>query len=157
MSGGNATLGGSVNPNGDQTQTWFEYGLTTSYGSDTRSRSSDDAESYASWAYGSNGGSGLGAITYREGSGGGIYLETGSGKIDGAKSFGMFAGTGAGNTQAADRQILNAKAAGTLNISVRWNVNNTVAFSGFNLKSAHRRHFWRQRNHLGRHSSRQRQ
>ena len=136
VAGGNATLGGSVNPNGDQTQTWFEYGLTTAYGTDTRSRSSDDAEAYASWTYNANGGSGFGAITYREGSGGGIYLETGSGKIDGAKSFGMFAGGGAGNTQAADRQILNAKAAGTLNISVRFNVNNTVAFSGFNLKSA---------------------
>ena len=136
VAGGSATLGGSVNPNGDQTQTWFEYGLTTSYGADTRSRSSDDAESYTSWAYGSNGGSGFGAITYREGSGGGIYLDTGSGKIDGAKSFGMFAGGGTGNTQAADRQILNAKAAGTLSLSVRFNVNNTVSFSGFNLKSA---------------------
>ncbi len=30
VGGGNATLGGSVNPNGDQTQTWFEYGLTNS-------------------------------------------------------------------------------------------------------------------------------
>ncbi|MEY2486186.1 MAG: alpha-D-xyloside xylohydrolase [Verrucomicrobiota bacterium] len=136
VSGGNATLGGTVNPNGDQTQAWFEYGLTNAYGTDTRSRSSDDMESYTSMAYGSNGGSGLGALTYREGSGGGVYLETGGAKIDGAKSFGMFAGGGSGNTQAADRQILNAKQAGTLNISVRWNVNNSTAFSGFNLKSA---------------------
>ena len=136
VGGGNATLGGSVNPNGDQTQTWFEYGLTNSYGTDTRSRSSDDAESYTSWAYGGNGGNGFGAITYREGSGGGIYLETSSAKIDGAKSFGMFAGGGTGNTQAADRQIVNAQQAGTLNISVRWNVDNSVAFSGFNLKTA---------------------
>ncbi|HEY3664252.1 MAG TPA: TIM-barrel domain-containing protein [Chthoniobacterales bacterium] len=136
VAAGNATLGGSVNPNSDQTQAWFEYGLTTSYGSDTRSRSNDDAESYSTWAYGSNGGTGFGAITYREGSGGGIYLETGGAKIDGAKSFGMFAGTATGNTQAADRQILNAKASGTLTLSVRWNVTNTVSFSGFNLKSA---------------------
>ena len=141
VAGGSATLGGSVNPNGDQTQTWFEYGPTTAYGTDTRSRSSDDAESYATWAYGNNGGSGFGAITYREGTGGGIFLEAGSGKIDGAKSFGMFAGGGTGNTQAADRQILNAKAAGTLALSVRWNVNNTVSFSGFNLKSATGTHF----------------
>jgi len=69
VAGGSATLGGSVNPNGDQTQTWFEYGPTTAYGTDTRSRSSDDAESYATWAYGNNGGSGFGAITYREGTG----------------------------------------------------------------------------------------
>src|SRR4029078_11934080 len=108
---------------------------------DTRSRSSDDAESYATWAYGNNGGSGFGAITYREGTGGGLYLEAGSGKIDGAKSFGMFAGGGTGNTQAADRQILNAKAAGTLALSVRWNVNKPVSFSGFNLKSATGTHF----------------
>jgi len=142
VAGGSATLAGSVNPNGDQTQTWFEYGLTTTYGSDTHSRSSDDAESYTTWAYGSNGGSGFGAITYREGTGGGIYLETAAGaRIDGAKSFGMFAGGGTANTQAADRQILNAKAAGTLTLSVRWNVNNTVSFSGFNLKSATGTHF----------------
>jgi alpha-glucosidase (family GH31 glycosyl hydrolase) len=133
VSGGNATLGGSVNPNGDQTQAWFEYGLTNSYGADTRSRSSDDYESYASMSYGSNGGSGFGAITYREGNNGGIYLETGSAKIDGAKSFGLFSSTG---TQAADRQIINAGQAGTLNISIRWNVDNATAFSGFNLKSA---------------------
>jgi alpha-D-xyloside xylohydrolase len=136
VAGGSATLGGTVNPNGSLTQTWFEYGLTTAYGSDTRARSSDDAESYSNWTYGSNGGSGFGAVSYREGTGGGIYLEAGSGKIDGSKSFGMFAGGGTGNTQAADRQILNAKQAGTLTISVRWNVNNSVAFSGFNLKSA---------------------
>jgi alpha-D-xyloside xylohydrolase len=141
VSGGNATLGGNFNPNGDQTQYWFEYGLTNSYGADTRSRSSDNYESYSSMSYGTNGGSGLGAITYREGSGGGVYLETGSGKIDGTKSFGIFAGTGSGNTQAADRQILNAKQAGTLTMSVRFNVTNTVAFTGFNLKSATGTHF----------------
>lgn len=141
VSGGNATLGGSVNPNGDQTQTWCEYGLTNSYGTDTRSRSSDDAESYSSWTYGSNGVSGFGAATYREGTGGGIVLVTGSPKIDGAKSFDVFSGGGAGNTQALDRQILNASKAGTLSLSVRWNVNNTVAFSGFNLKSAPGTHF----------------
>ncbi len=133
VAGGNATLGGSVNPNGDQTQTWFEYGLTSSYGSDTRSHSSDDAESYASWAYGANGGSGFGAATYREGSNGGIFLETSGAKIDNAKSFGLFSGSG---TQAMDRQILNAKQAGVLTLSVRWNLDNTQAFSGFNLKSA---------------------
>ncbi|GEM_PF-447306 len=132
VSGANATLGGSFNPNGDQTQYWFEYGLTNAYGGDTRSRSSDDFESYSNMAYGNNGGSGFGSLTYREGNNGGVYLEAGGGKIDGTKSFGLFSSTG---TQAADRQILNAKQAGALSISVRWNVNNSVAFSGFNLKS----------------------
>lgn len=136
LSAGNATLNGTVNPNGDATITWFEYGLTNSYGSDTKSRSADDYESNTGMSYGTNGGNGLGAITYREGTGGGVYLETGSGKIDGAKSFGIFSNSGGGNTQAADRQILNAGQAGTLTLSARWNVNNSVAFSGFNLKSA---------------------
>ncbi|MDB6147416.1 MAG: hypothetical protein JWO45_1080 [Spartobacteria bacterium] len=139
VGGGGATLGGSVNPNGDATATWFEYGLTSSYGSDTLSRSADDAESYTSWAYGSSGGTGFGPATYREGSGGGIFLSNsgnGNRQIDGAKSLAIYPGGGAGNTQAMDRQILNAKQAGTLSLSVRWDVSNTIAFSGFNLKSA---------------------
>jgi alpha-D-xyloside xylohydrolase len=141
VGGGNATLGGTITANGDSTSNWFEYGLTNAYGSDTRSRSSDDYESYSSMSYGTNGGSGFGAITYREGTGGGIYLETGGAKIDGAKSLGMFSGGGSGNTQAADRQIINAQQAGTLNISIRWNVDNATAFSGFNLKTATGTHF----------------
>ncbi len=135
VSNGGATLTGSVNPNGDATSNWFEYGLTNGYGSDTKSRSADDYES-GTIAYGSTTGSGFGALTLREGSGGGVYLETGGGKIDGAKSFGIFSNSGAGNTQAADRQILNAQQSGTLQLSVRWNVNNSAAFSGFNLKTA---------------------
>jgi hypothetical protein len=98
VAGGNATLGVNVNPNSDQTQYWFEYGLTNNYGSDTRSRSSDNAESYSNWGYGSTGGTGFGAATYREGSGGGIYLEKSSRRIDGSNSFGVFAGNGSGNT-----------------------------------------------------------
>jgi alpha-D-xyloside xylohydrolase len=142
VSGGNATLGGSVNPNGDTTATWFEYGLTNTYGSTTKPNSSDDAESYSSWAYGSTGGTGLGAVTLREGgnggSAGGIYLETGSRKIDGSKSFGVYAGTAG---EAVDRSITGAPSAGTLTLSVRFDVTNTVAFSGFNLKSAPGTHF----------------
>lgn len=139
VSGGNATLGGSVTANGSATQTWFEYGLTTSYGSNTISTSSDNAESYSSWAYGSNGGSGFGPATYLEGTGGGIFLvgpaDAGR-QIDGNNSFGVFAGGGSGNTQGMNRQILNAQQAGTLTISCRFDVNNSVSFSGFNLKSA---------------------
>jgi alpha-D-xyloside xylohydrolase len=144
VSGGNATLGGSVNANGSLTQVWFEYGLTNSYGSNSISSSSDNAESYSSWSYGSNGGSGFGPATYLEGTGGGLYLETGSATIDGSKSFGVYAGSATGGntgTQGMDRQILNAQQAGTLTISFRPNVTNTVAFSGFNLKSAPGTHF----------------
>ena len=136
VNGGSALLRGSVNPNGAATKTWFEYGLTDSYGADTRSSAADNAESYASWAYGANGGTGLGPATFREGAGGGIYLETGAARIDGAKSFGLFAGGSSGNRQALDRAILNAQSAGTLLVSIRFNVNNSVSFSGFNLKSA---------------------
>ncbi len=141
VTGANATLGGSVNPNGNATQTWFEYGLTNSYGSNTISTSSDNAESYSSWAYGTSGGTGLGPPVYLEGSGGGIFLvtpanPTSNRQIDGNNSFGVFAGSGSGNTQGMDRQILNAQLAGTLTISCRFDVNNSTSFAGFNLKSA---------------------
>lgn len=136
VDGATASLGGSINPNGANTTVWFEYGTTAAYGSDTRSRSADDAESYASWAYGSSGGAGLGPVLLREGSGGGIYLVTDvPSRIDGAKSFGLFAGNGAGNTQACDRALLNPQPVGRLTLSVRFNVNNATAFCGFNLKA----------------------
>src|SRR6202007_1497481 len=81
VSGGNATLEGTINPNGDSTSNWFEYGLTTSYGSDTISRSNDNAESYSGWAYGNNGGSGFGPAEYIEGTGGGIF------QVNASRSF----------------------------------------------------------------------
>jgi alpha-D-xyloside xylohydrolase len=137
VSGTTATLGGSFNPNGDQTQYWFEYGLTNAYGSDTRSRSSDDFEAATSVVPGMNPGSGFGAITYLEGGNqdgaGGTYLETGGAKVDGAKSFGVYSGS---NKEAVCRSITNVKQAGALTISVRFNVDNSVSFTGFNLKSA---------------------
>jgi len=142
VSAGNATLGGSVNPSGSATTTWFEYGLTTSYGSNTISTSSDNAESYSSWTYGSNGGTGFGPATYLEGTGGGIFLVNNSSdagrQIDGNNSFGVYAGSGG---QGMDRQILNAQQAGTLTISFRPDVSNGVSFSGFNLKTAPGTHF----------------
>ena len=141
VSGGNATLGGSITPNGDSTTNWFEYGLTAGYGADTISRSSDNAESYSAWAYGSNGGTGFGAITYREGNGGGIYLEAGGAKSTAQNRLECLPGAEREIPEAADRKILDAQQAGTLNISVRWNVDNSVAFSGFNLKSATGTHF----------------
>jgi len=93
----------------------------------------DHAESYAAWDYNFNntGGSGLGPITYLEGSNGGIYLDS-SRKIDGNYSFAIYAGTGG---QAACRQIFNPRDMGILTFSARFDVDNTNAFSGFNLKS----------------------
>jgi hypothetical protein len=39
VSGGNATLNGLVNPNGDVTSAWFEWGTTTNYGNTTAAQS----------------------------------------------------------------------------------------------------------------------
>jgi len=135
VGGGSATLSAGVNPEGGETLVWFQYGLTSNYGSTSQSSAADNGESYTSWSYGSNGGTGLGPSDYLEGTGGGIYLESSSQKIDGNHSFAIYAGGGSGNAQAMDRQILDAQTSGTLSLSMRFNVGNTVAFSGFNLKS----------------------
>src|ERR1700677_1118799 len=60
VSSGSATLNASVNPNGGLTTVWFQYGLTTGYGSTTIPAATDNAEGYTSWTYGSNGGTGFG-------------------------------------------------------------------------------------------------
>lgn len=98
---------------------------------------SDDFEDsvYSSIDYGDDGGVGLGAITYLEGSGGGIFAETGSRNID-SRSFGVFAGGGNGNTQGLGRTLDTALTSGTFTIDVRFDVDNSEGFSGFNLKSA---------------------
>lgn len=93
---------------------------------------SDDYQSYTSLSYGSNGGTGLGAHTYLEGTGGGIYLETGGAAIDGGKSMGIFSSTGG---QALTRTT-SPGAFGIYSGSLRFNVNNSVSFSGVNLKSS---------------------
>lgn len=102
----------------------------------------DNAETYGgTWAYGNNQGTGFGAATYVEGTGGGIFLETGARRIDGNGSFGMFSGSGGGNSQAGLRTFTDgfgtggAYTAGTLTLSARFDLSNTVAFSGFNLKN----------------------
>lgn len=96
---------------------------------------SDDYQGYSSLAYGDNGGTGLGALTYQNGSGGNVYLETGGGAaIDGGKSMGIYASTGG---QAATRSITSGpNVIGTYDVSARFNLSNTVSFSGFNIKSA---------------------
>src|SRR5205823_709577 len=55
---------------------------------------SDDAQSYTTWDYGSNGGTGLGPATFLEGSNGSIFLSTDGESIDGSKSFGIDGGIG---------------------------------------------------------------
>jgi glycosidase len=132
------TINGMVDPNGASSSAWFEYGLTNSYGSTTRQFASDNAETYSGFGYATNnnGGSGFGPITFLEGTGGGLYLASpsaGNRQIDGNNSFGVYAGTGG---QAACRALLNPRAAGTLTLSVRFDLSNAAAFSGFSIKSA---------------------
>lgn len=95
----------------------------------------DHAEGYSSWDYNSNhsGGTGFGPVTYLEGTAGSIYLESTTRKIDGNYSFGIYSSTGG---QAACRAILHPRDMGILTFSARFDVDNTAAFSGFNLKSS---------------------
>lgn len=80
--------------------------------------------------YNQNGGTGFGPITYLTGNGGGAYFSN----FDG-RGLGIFAGENTGNTQALAREILNSVLAGTYSLSASFNITNTVAFTGFNLKS----------------------
>ena len=84
--------------------------------------------------YGDNGGTGFGAITYLEGTGGGVFLEAGGRQTDGARSFGIFSSTGG---QAASRSIAQSGGVtvGTYSLSARFDLSNTTGFSGFNIKS----------------------
>lgn len=95
----------------------------------------DHAEGYASWDYNANnsGGTGFGPVTYLEGTSGGIYLDSSSRKIDGNYSFAIYSSTGG---QAACRAILHPRDMGMMTLSARFDVDNTNAFSGFNLKSS---------------------
>ena len=60
-------MNGMVDPNGASSGAWFEYGLTSSYGSTTRQFASDNAETYSGFDYATNnnGGSGFGPITFQ--------------------------------------------------------------------------------------------
>jgi hypothetical protein len=93
----------------------------------------DDFESYSSYSYGSNGGTGLGPASYLEGTGGGVFLSTDGAHIDGANSVGLYSSTGG---QAFDRTITSPVTNGEYTVSARFNLDNSVSFSGFNLKSA---------------------
>src|SRR5438067_2727813 len=106
---------------------------------------SDDYQSYGSLGYGSNGGTGLGALSYLEGSNGGVFLETGGAAIDGGKSMGIYSSDGG---QAADRTITGSpngngapNVIGSYDVSARFNLGNDTGFSGFNIKSGVGSHF----------------
>lgn len=94
------------------------------------------------WGYGRIG---IGGCDLPRGKRGGIFLvdnATDSGRqIDGNNSFGVYAGSSSSNSQGMDRMIVNAESAGTVTLSCRFDVSNTVAFSGFNLKYAQGTHF----------------
>jgi hypothetical protein len=80
--------------------------------------------------YVDNGGTGFGALTYLEGTGGGLF----DGSLSGSRALGVFAG-GAGNTQALGRTVTTT-VAGTYTLQGRFDLDNSVAFSGFNIKSS---------------------
>ena len=82
--------------------------------------------------YNDNGGSGFGALTYLEGTGGGLF----NGTLSGARALGIFAGAGAGNTQALGRNVTSPVTQGIYSFDARFDVNNSVGTTGFNLKSA---------------------
>jgi glycosidase len=151
VSSTSATVSGTVNPNGRASGYWIEYGTGNSLTSNTRKTASDDAEGYASFAYTSpnnNGGSGFGIYNYyttTSSSRGGILLvnsSSGNGSagrmIDGAKSFGVRAGTSTTRGAHSGYRALSDgnQQFGSWTFSMRFDVDNTKGFSGVNLKSS---------------------
>jgi glycosidase len=151
-----ANLTATINPNGPETVYWFEYGTTTALGSSTLLFARDDAEDYTSLSYSStnanafttqNGGDGFGAFrTYvrTDNTRGGIRLVTANStggtanrQIDAAQSICFFAGTStARGTHSSRRALTVPRRSGTVSFSVRFDIANTVGFTGVNLKSA---------------------
>ena len=142
VSTSSASVSGLVNPNGLSTGYWVEYGTNPALGLTTKQTAFDDAESYTGFSYGNNGGNGFGpfsAYTTTSSTRGGTYLVnsgTGGRQIDGANSFGVYAGSSTTRgSQSGWRSLNNPRASGVFSFSVRFDVDNTKAFSGFNLKS----------------------
>jgi hypothetical protein len=77
------------------------------------------------------GGVGFGALTSLEGTGGGVF----DGSLDGARALGIFAGGGGGNTQALGRTTQDNFDRGTYSMEARFDLDNSVGTSGFNIKS----------------------
>lgn len=80
--------------------------------------------------YGDNGGTGFGPLTYLEGSNGGIFAAA----IDG-QALGIFPGTGPGDAQALGRTVSSPLTLAVYSLTIRFDLDNAVNFSGFNLKS----------------------
>lgn len=142
VSSSSASVSGQVNPNGLSTGYWVEYGTSSALGMTTKQTASDDAESYTGFSYGNNGGNGFGPFygyTTTGGNRGGTYLVnagTGARQIDGANSFGVYAGSSTTRgSQSGWRGMSNPRSSGVFSFSVRFDVDNTKAFSGFNLKA----------------------
>ncbi len=146
-----ATVSGTVNPNGRASGYWIEYGAGNNLTSNTRKTASDDAEGYANFSYNSptnNGGSGFGIYNFYTTtslSRGGILLVTansangtGGRMIDGAKSFGVRAGSSTTRGAHSGYRTLSDgnQQFGSWTFSMRFDVDNTKGFSGFNLKSS---------------------
>jgi glycosidase len=136
-----AQLRGSVNPNNSHASFWFEWGTGTNYGSTSRILASDSGESLTSFSIGGGGtvasGTGFGSYSrYSTGTGAGTFLAVNSSNqvIDGAKTFGVYAGSGTGIS--FRRSISTTRQFGAMTVSARFNVDNTKGFTGFNLKSA---------------------
>ncbi|MFN6093590.1 MAG: alpha-amylase family glycosyl hydrolase, partial [Verrucomicrobiota bacterium] len=140
-----ATVSGTVNPNGRASGYWIEYGTGNNLTSNTRKTASDDAEGYASFSYTSpnnNGGSGLGIYNFYTTtslSRGGILLVTansangtGGRMIDGAKSFGVRAGSSTTRGAHSGYRTLSDgnQQFGSWTFSMRFDVDNTKGFSG---------------------------
>jgi glycosidase len=146
-----ATVSGTVNPNGRASGYWIEYGTGNSLASSTRKTASDNAEGYANFSYTSpnnNGGSGFGTYNFyttTSSSRGGILLVTansdngtGNRMIDGAKSFGIRAGSSTTRGAHSGYRTLSDgnQQFGSWTFSMRFDVDNTKGFSGVNLKSS---------------------
>jgi hypothetical protein len=96
----------------------------------------EDDTIYGTVIYGDNGGSNFGPLTYLEGSGGGIYGEEGGARIQGDRSLGIYSNNGTSNAQALGRNLTSSYTTGSFDVALRFNLDNSVAFSGVNLKSA---------------------
>jgi len=91
-------------------------------------------------AYGYNGGSGYGALTYVTGANGGVFganASSGGRQLDGTQSLGEYSGSAAGNSQVAGRSITSPVTNGIFNLDARWDITNTGdTFTGINLASS---------------------
>ena len=137
-----AQLRGSINPNNSFASAWFEWGTnSTNFTSTSRTIAIDTMESYTDFnlaAGNVSGGTGFGSYQRYSVTGGGTFLANNSANqtIDGTKSLGAWAGSGAGVSfrRAISNNIV--RQFGSAFISARFNIDNTKGFSGFNLKSA---------------------